>query len=252
MPALPSLSFSPTDWNANPVVAAAVWRANQLGGGVARGVPSRHAALDAELPGSGWPRQALIELLAESFGVGELRLLMPVLAQLTRAGKPVMWIAPPAMPYAPALADAGIALEHLLLVRPGSERDCWWAIDQALRCGHAGAVLAWLPEQRRLAANDRLRRLQLAATGSDGLCFVFRPAAASVQASPAPLRIVLAPAEGGRLSLTLLKRRGPPLTKPIHVEISAIAAVGGRPLRQLRNLSPALAATLPQAANDAA
>ena len=221
MPALPSPLSSPTDWSANPVIAAAVWRAHQLGcAGAARGVPSQFAALDAELPDGGWPRHALTELLAQSFGIGELRLLMPALAQITRAGKPVMWIAPPALPYAPALASAGVALEHLLLLQPGNDRDRWWAIEQALKSGSIGAVLAWLPEERRLAANDRLRRLQLAAAGSEGLCFLFRPAAARVQASPASLRIVLAPAEDGQFSLVLLKRRGPPRAAPIVIELS--------------------------------
>jgi len=98
MSASPSLSSS-TDWSTHPVVAAALWRAHQLGSaGAARGVPSQFAALDAELPDTGWPRGALTELLAESFGIGELRLLIPALARLTRAGKPVQWIAPPALP----------------------------------------------------------------------------------------------------------------------------------------------------------
>lgn len=221
MSASPSPSSASTDWNANPIIAAAVWRAHQLGcAGAARGVPSQFAALDAQLPDAGWPLGALTELLAESFGIGELRLLMPALAQITRAGKPVMWIAPPALPYAPALADAGVALEHLLLVQPESERDRWWATEQALKSGSVGAVLAWLPEQRRPATSDRLRRLQLAAAGSDGLCFVFRPAAARAQASPAPLRIVLAAAQGGRLSLALIKRRGPPRAAPIVLDLA--------------------------------
>jgi protein ImuA len=228
MSASPSL-VSSTDWSTNPVVAAAVWRAHQLGRvGAARGVPSQFVALDAELPEAGWPRGALTELLAESFGVGELRLLMPALAQLTRAGRPVLWISPPAMPYAPALVHAGVALEHLLLVQPANDRDRWWAIEQSLKSGCTGAVLAWLPEERRLATNDRLRRLQLAAAGSDGLCFVFRPAAARTVPSAAPLRIVLAAAEGGRLSLTLLKRRGPPRSAPITIDSAGGPALTSR------------------------
>ena len=249
-----SPSPSSTDWSANPLVAAAVWRAHQLGSaGAARGVPSQFAALDAQLPDGGWPRGALTELLAESFGIGELRLLMPALAGLTRAGRPVLWIAPPALPYAPALASAGVALEHLLLVQPGNERDSWWATEQALKSGSIGAVLAWLPEQRSPATGDRLRRLQLAAAGSDGLCFVFRPAAARAQASPAPLRIVLAPA-GARLSLVLLKRRGPPRAAPILIDLAGDSIVrAAAASRAAADALPALAKSRSDvAANDAA
>jgi protein ImuA len=45
---------------------------------------SGHAALDAQLPGGGWPVGALTELLLPHPGVGELRLLAPALAALQR------------------------------------------------------------------------------------------------------------------------------------------------------------------------
>ena len=41
--------------------------------------------LDAELPGGGWPRGQLTELLPEQTGIGELGLLLPSLATLTAA-----------------------------------------------------------------------------------------------------------------------------------------------------------------------
>ena len=46
---------------------------------------SGYPALDAELPGGGWPRGALIDLMHERPGIGELALLLPVLAALTTA-----------------------------------------------------------------------------------------------------------------------------------------------------------------------
>ena len=42
-------------------------------------VASGFAALDAELPGGGWPRRVLSELLLPHPGVGEIRLLAPAL-----------------------------------------------------------------------------------------------------------------------------------------------------------------------------
>jgi hypothetical protein len=45
------------------------------------------AALDQALPGGGWPRTGLIEILTAQQGVGELQLWLPALAALTSAAK---------------------------------------------------------------------------------------------------------------------------------------------------------------------
>jgi protein ImuA len=75
----------------------ALWRAAQLGRATGAGLPTGFPALDAELPGGGWPRQALTELLLPHPGVGEWRLLAPVLAALQRGDDPVS----PASPGSP-------------------------------------------------------------------------------------------------------------------------------------------------------
>ena len=72
----------------------AVWRASQLGGGAQATSPSGFAALDAELPGGGWPHGVLTELLLPQPGIGELRLLAPTLAALS----PPLQAAPSAAP----------------------------------------------------------------------------------------------------------------------------------------------------------
>ena len=79
-----------------------IWRGNQLMRGCP-GIASGFAPLDAELPGGGWPCGALTELLPQHEGIGELRILGPALAQLAAQGKFIAWIAPPYLPYAPAL-----------------------------------------------------------------------------------------------------------------------------------------------------
>src|SRR5438270_615213 len=61
----------------------AIWRGRSAAH--QRGLPSGFAALDAYLPGYGWPRTGLIEILVSRFGSGELYLLLPALAALTRA-----------------------------------------------------------------------------------------------------------------------------------------------------------------------
>lgn len=175
--------------------------------------------LDAELPGGGWPRGALTELLAQHQGIGELGLLLPALAALTAAGQTVVLIAPPHGAHAPAWAAAGIRLDCLHLVFPRRPRDALWAGVETLRCGGVAATLLWLDELFRGAVPaNSLRRLQVAAGEGGGGVFCFRPAQLAAAASPAPLRLQLQPA-GTQLRVTLLKRRGPPTRQAILLDI---------------------------------
>ncbi|MDK9704769.1 MAG: translesion DNA synthesis-associated protein ImuA [Sulfuritalea sp.] len=178
------------------------------------------ARLDAELPGGGWPRGALTELLAEHEGIGELGLLLPALAALTAAGQPVVLIAPPHGAHAPAWAAAGIRLDCLRLVFPNRPRDALWAAVEALRCGGVAATLLWLDAlfRAQLPANS-LRRLQVAAGEGGGGAFFFRPSRLAAAASPAPLRLQLQ-AQGGSLRVTILKRRGPPARQAILLDVA--------------------------------
>jgi hypothetical protein len=177
----------------------ALWR----GTSAARvpGVPTGFAALDAQLPGGGWPRSGLIEILAARFGSGELTLLLPLLAALTSAATArwCVWVAPPLMPFAPALVARGVVLERIAVV--GGAR-ALWAFEQTLGSGACDAVLAWIrhPQPREI------RRLQLAAERGRTLGVLFRPRAAAREPSTAVLRLGLEPlADGARL--TLLKGR---------------------------------------------
>jgi hypothetical protein len=187
-----------------------IWRGSELARTSRPGIASGFAALDAELPGGGWPRGALTEILPQHEGIGELRILGPALAQLAAQGKFIAWIAPPYLPYAPALAAAGIALERVLIVKTTKDGDSLWAAEQALRSAACGGVLAW-PRDIRY---PQLRRLQLAAEDGRCLAVLFRPTQAAREPSPAVLRIALATAAGG-LALSILKRRGAPLSRPI-------------------------------------
>jgi hypothetical protein len=215
-----------------PQLRPRVWQAlvaGQAEGDASEVVPSGFAALDRVLPGGGWPARALIELLGAR-GICELRLLLPVLAQRTQAGAPVMLIAPPLVPYAPALAAQGLRLEQLLLVQAPERGACLWSIEQALKSGSLSALLAWLPEEGRDGRQgraggssfDALRRLQLAAQQmpADGLVFLLRSPAARDSASPAPLRIALSPHRRG-ITLDLFKRRGQPLAAPVTLDLPA-------------------------------
>lgn len=167
--------------------------------------PTGHAALDAALPGGGWPEAALTELLLPHAGAGELELMWPTLARLSRdapgheAGMIVL-VDPPLLPYAPAWRDAGVALARLQVVR-ASGRDALWAAEQCLRSGACAAVLCW-PQR----ADDRaLRRLQVAAESGQCLGFAMRELRAALNPSPAALRIAV---DAAPRQLRVLKCRG--------------------------------------------
>ena len=196
-------------------------RADLWRGGAAppvAGLPSGFAELDAQFPGAGWPVGALSEILIDRNGIGELQLLMPILARLTWRDRWVAFIAPPYIPYAPALARAGVNLAHVLVVHPRESNDALWATEQALRAGVCGAVLAWPGEMRY----PDLRRLQLAAEASPGLAVLFRTPQAAREASPALLRLLLGTADGG-LAVHIVKRRGAPLAHPVLLQQRVVA-----------------------------
>ena len=162
-----------------------------------------YAALDARLPGGGWPLGAITELCPEVPGIGELTLLMPALAHLCRSGRQVVWIAPPHLPYPPALVGHGLQLALLLQVQVREARQVPWAAEQALRCPAVGAVLAWPG-----TLDDRaVRRLQLAAESGGSCGVLYRSPAVLAQPSPAALRVHLTPDDAG-LRLELRKVRG--------------------------------------------
>jgi len=187
-----------------------IWRGDGLNRAGAAVVSSGFPALDAELPGGGWPAGALTEILPAHEGIGELRLLGPVLAGLSRHGLRLAWIAPPHLPYAPALVAAGIDLTRLIIVRTASRKETLWAAEQALASNACAAVLAW-PERPKY---PELRRLQIAAEGGRAPAFLFRLPEAAGESSPAALRIALGTSDGG-LAVQVFKRRGSPLARPI-------------------------------------
>ncbi|MCB1774969.1 MAG: translesion DNA synthesis-associated protein ImuA [Gammaproteobacteria bacterium] len=178
----------------------ALWQGRRPQVAADRHLPSGWSVLD-EVLGGGWPRDALTEIISESHH--GLPLLLPLLARLSLASRWLAWIAPPHVPYAPALVARGIHVERLLLVRDVSAEQCLWAAEQALKSGGCGVVLAW-PQQLQAA---QLRRLQLAAERGDCPGVLFRPPRAARQASPAALRLRVRPAPLG-LEVEALKRRG--------------------------------------------
>ncbi|MGZ8994128.1 MAG: translesion DNA synthesis-associated protein ImuA, partial [Burkholderiaceae bacterium] len=205
-----------------------IWCAEEVAAHAIDGatVSSTFAQLDRELPGQGWPRGQLVELLVSHAGIGELSLLAPALAQLAYSGRTNVWIMPcesvraphaHLIPYAPALSAAGVDLAHTIFVEPSTPSEGLWAFEKALRAEHLGAVIGWISVSHR-SDNDfkALQRLHVLAQRNLALAFVFRSALDAPAPSPAALRLQLS-GTSAHLKIDLLKRRGRPLPDPIFV-----------------------------------
>ena len=223
---------------------SALWHADELASAVGAVLASGHAALDAQLPGGGWPLGAMVEILQAQSGQNEWRLLLPALAS-SHAG-PVVLVGAPHTPFGPGLSAQGLAFERLLWIKTAEPAPRMWACEQALRCADVFAVLAWLPQARA----EQLHRLQIAASEHAKLLFVMRPAQARTVSSPAALRLLVYMQPGSDdLHLDIFKRRGPPLTRPLclparNARLAALLARNqGRAQSKPAQGVPVLAAT---------
>lgn len=159
--------------------------------------------LDKELPNQGWPQNELSEFLSPHWGMGELQLLSPALAQLSQQERWIAWISPPWQPYGPALIQQGVNTRNLLLIHTKTDKERLWAMETCLQSGACSLVLGWphkiLPQH--------IKRLHLAAKKGKSWCLLMRHSDCAQQPSPAPLRMT-ARMSGAHFELRLIKRRG--------------------------------------------
>ena len=204
-------------------VSLPLWRAGQMDDLPPPTVSSGWPALDAELPGGGWPLQGLFELLTEPAS-GELTLLAPWLRALSRrelGPRELLWVAPPARPCVAALQALGMPASRLVCVEPASAADAAWAVEQALRAGSCAAVLWWSTAPCAIAT---LRRLHLAAQAGGTPLVALRLPVVRDAGSPAPLRVACSAESERRLAVEVFKRRGPPMAAPLAIALPWPAA----------------------------
>lgn len=183
----------------------ALWKAGALQREV-EATPTGFEVLDRHLPGKGWPKAGLCEFMLPSSGLGELKLLLPVLKTLSRQARWIAWVNPPFIPYAPALKAAGVDIDKILLIHPKNHKDALWALERATQSGTCSVALAWLDE-RELKTKDT-QRLQLAARQGGTLSCLIRPEKALEENSMAELRVAVRRSGEDALNVSLCKRRG--------------------------------------------
>jgi protein ImuA len=195
-----------------------VWRASELAISRATTCSTEYDVLDRELPGDGWPRSSLVELLVQQAGIGEMQLLKPTLKRLS-SDRRIVFVQPPYLPQAMALREWRFNEKNVFWVRPETSADALWSTEQILKNGSCGAVILWQRDIRL----EALRRLNLVAQAADTWFWLIRPLTHTADASPSPLRLALRPAIAG-VSVDVIKRRGPHCETPIFVPLQGLPA----------------------------
>lgn len=126
-----------------------------------RAIATGDEALDRLLDG-GFPKGA-ITVVSGVAGAGRMTLAAKLIAHETRSGKPVAWVDAKSTVYPPALAQAGVDLTKVLMVRGAKDRSLY-AAEQIASAGAfevliASGVDTWLTPVK-------LRRLQTATEGT--------------------------------------------------------------------------------------
>lgn len=196
-----------------------VWSAKQLQQAPPKHQASGHEELDRLLYG-GWPESGLVELNYSQRGIGELRLLWPLLKQTPekttkQQANLQVWVNPPAGVHSQALAQAGINLQQLVIVQCANPKEALWAAEQSLQSGCCQYVVLWQQHMRTSEA----KRLQWAAKDNDALLFWLREASTDRSGLPISARLQLSPCpQGIHIEVNKLQGQWPPAgrTIPLH------------------------------------
>lgn len=196
-----------------PDMPHGVWRGSELGSQVTEAVPSGWAELDQQLPGGGWPRRSLTEILTPQPAVCEWRLLGGVLGHVASAGGQIVLVGPPKHPHLPGLLHAGVRANQVIWVQANTPAERLWVTEQMIKSDSAGAIVSWLPQARQ----EQIRRLQVCALACKAPVFLCRPEAARHDSSAAPLRLHTTFRLDWELEIDIFKRRGPAMHQPLRL-----------------------------------
>ena len=160
-----------------------------------RPIGTGHAALDSVLPAGGLFRGALYEWInGGGPGSGAVTLALLAAGGLLREE-----LAGPGRPgtlavvdrgggfYTAAAVALGLSAERMLVVRPGTESEWMWSVEQVLRSPAVDVALTWAG-----ALDGRVfRRWQLAAERGGGVGMLVRTADVVGEASWAAVRLLV-------------------------------------------------------------
>ena len=180
-----------------------LWRASRIDCDYKSTRGTGFQVLDEELPGGGWPSDGVTELLHDQYGIGEFRLLLPAITQLSQElTRWLLLVNPPYIPYPPALAQSGIDLSKIIVSQPKTVKDYLWVLEKALASHSCSIVLCWPGNIHE----KQIRRLQVASKEGNCWAILFRAESVAAHPSPADLRIRLRPGDSRRDNRTLVAR----------------------------------------------
>ena len=185
-----------------------LWRGCNMTDQGFQGLSTGFPELDDILPGQGWPQSGLVEIISRHWGMGELQLLIPLMRSIAKQGQWILWIAPPYIPYAPALIQAGIDIHQVLVIKQDTScKDALWSMEKALKAKDCGMVLTW----QNWLPGKVLRRLQLAAEAGETLGIFFKRKDSKYSQLPLRLQIKDSDSKNHQFSaaeITVIKARG--------------------------------------------
>lgn len=190
--------------------------ASHLPGDADTRITSGYTALDSRLNG-GWPDSGIVELQSDASGIGEIRLLLPGLQQLSAKERLFAWIAPPGRLNGQALVSAGQSLSNTIVATDVSAKEAFWLAEKSLASGCCAAVILWCDELEPHQA----KRLQLAAKEGHCIGFIIRRPSQVEQSLPISLRMRVTPARQG-LQLEIHKRLGGDPVMPFAVDMRSL------------------------------
>jgi cell division inhibitor SulA/protein ImuA len=156
--------------------------------------PSGCAVLDDMLPGGGWPKGGVVELIVPDDYAEAIDLVMPALRRLSWQGRWITLVTPPLPSRAAVFTDQDINANRVLQVNPHPGRSALWTVESMLRTGDCAALLAWPGCDTELMD----KRLQKAAEQGRSLCVLFRYASVATHPSGVDFRLQVEVSEGGR------------------------------------------------------
>jgi len=177
---------------------------------------SGYPELDAGLEG-GLPTQGVIDIHSD-IGIGELRLFLPyILQRQNQQQRLLVIIAPPLQINGEMLAELGIDLSQVLVIRPGDQQQALWAAEQCLKSDCCHTVLSWLQNLEI----HQVKRLQLAAKQSRAVQVIFRQQQTQGLSLPVTLSMSLQPQAHG-LRIKVNKRIGSWRHQDIQLNMQAL------------------------------
>jgi protein ImuA len=177
------------------------------------GLPSLDAAL-----GGGFAGAAVHELVTATEGAAAHTVALRAAARAAGENRWVFFIDAAGDLYPPGVAQFGVPLGRLVIVRPAYPADALWVCEQTLRCRAVAAVILPL---RTIDARAS-RRLQLAAETGGGLGLLIRQderGGHTFAASRLRLEPLLGDADARRMLVTVLKLRESRPPEPFVVEL---------------------------------